>query len=184
MSISLEKGARVSLAKELNGGVALKSIKLGLGWDVGSSAIDLDASCALYDAGKNQVETIWFRRLVGGDGAVVHSGDNLTGVGDGDDEVISVNLERLPSTIQQIVFAVTSYNGQKFTDVENAFVRIVNDANGQELTRYTLGVKTPHTALIMARLYRHNGDWKFAPLGTPADGRTVSDLKSAIAALL
>ncbi len=183
MPVTLTKGQKVSLSKDLNGGNPLSVIKMGLGWDCGSETVDLDASCALYDAAKNQVDTVWFRQLKSKDGSVVHSGDNLTGAGDGDDEVISVDLTKVPASVMHIVFAVTSYRGQKFSVVENAFVRIVNAAGGAELCRYELGAKVPNTAMIMARLYRHNGEWKFAALGEPADGRTVGDLTAAITRL-
>lgn len=183
MAVKLAKGQKVSLSKDLNGGNALAVIKMGLGWDTGSETIDLDASCALYDAQKNQLDTVWFRQLKSKCGSFQHSGDNLTGAGDGDDEVISVDLNKVPANVQHIVFAVTSYRGQKFTAVQNAFVRICNGAGGAELCRYELSAKTPNTAMIMARLYRHNGEWKFAALGEPADGRTVGDLAAAITRL-
>jgi tellurium resistance protein TerZ len=182
MAVKLAKGQKVSLAKDLNGGSALTVIKMGLGWDTGSETIDLDASCALYDAAKKELDSVWFRQLTSKCGAIKHSGDNLTGAGDGDDEVITVDLTKIKPEVQHIVFAVTSFRGQSFKKVENAFVRICA-ANGTELCRYALDAKVDSTGMIMARLYRHNGEWKFAALGEPASGKIVSDLRDAITRL-
>lgn len=185
MAVSLQKGQKVSLKKDLNGGADLGIIRMGLGWNVNPSAgtVDLDASCGLYDDQKRQVDVVWFRQLKSKCGSVKHSGDNLTGDGDGDDEVISVDLNKVPANVHHIVFAVTSFRGQKFDVVDGAFVRIVNDANSKELCKYELTAKTPNTAMVMARLYRHNGEWKFAALGEPADGKTVGDLAAKIQTL-
>lgn len=180
MAVKLSKGQKVSLSKDLNGGSALTSIAMGLGWDTGTRDVDLDASCVLYNAEKKLVDQVWFRQKKSACGSIVHSGDNRTGAGEGDDEVITVNLDKVPATVAHIVFTVNSFLGQKFDIVENAFVRIVS-SGGAELCRYTLDAKVPHTAMIMARLYRHNGEWKFAAIGEPADGKTVQDLSGAIA---
>ena len=183
MAVKLSKGQKVSLSKDLNGGNALGVIKMGLGWDTGTRDVDLDASCVLLGADKKLIDQVWFRQLKSKCGSVVHSGDNRTGAGDGDDEVISVDLTKVPDAVQHIVFTVNSFLGQKFDVVENAFVRIVNGAGGAELCRFELSAKVPNTAMIMSRLYRHNGEWKFAAIGDPADGRTVQDLAGAIARL-
>jgi len=183
MAVKLSKGQKVSLSKDLNGGNALGVIKMGLGWDTGSRDVDLDASCVLLGADKKLIDQVWFRQLKSKCGSVVHSGDNRTGAGDGDDEVISVDLTKVPDAVQHIVFTVNSFLGQKFDVVENAFVRIVNGSGGAELCRFELSAKVPNTAMIMSRLYRHNGEWKFAAIGDPADGRTVQDLAGAIARL-
>jgi tellurium resistance protein TerZ len=183
MAVNLTKGQKVSLSKDLNGGNALGVIKMGLGWDTGSRDVDLDASCVLLGADKGLIDQVWFRQLKSKCGSIVHSGDNRTGAGDGDDEVISVDLNKVPANVQHIVFTVNSFLGQKFDVVENAFVRIVNGAGGAELCRFQLSAKVPNTAMIMSRLYRHNGEWKFAAIGDPADGRTVQDLAGAIARL-
>ena len=182
MAVKLAKGQKVSLSKDLNNGNALTVIKMGLGWDTGADTIDLDASCALYDAAKKELDSVWFRQLTSKCGAIKHSGDNLTGAGDGDDEVITVDLTKIKPEVQHIVFAVTSYRGQSFKKVENAFVRICA-ANGTELCRYALDAKVDATGMIMARLYRHNGEWKFAALGEAANGKIVSDLRDAITRL-
>lgn len=183
MGVNLTKGQKISLKKE-NGGEDISSITLGLGWDVGSQQIDLDASCATFDANNNLLESIYYGNMQSRNKSIIHSGDNLTGKGDGDDEQINVELNKLPDQVQNIVFAVTSYRGQKFTAVKNAYVRIINRTTGAELCRYALSDKFDTTGIIMARLYRNNGEWKFAALGDGADGRTISDLIKPIKAIL
>lgn len=181
MSVSLKKGQKVSLAKDLNNGNALGVIQVGLGWDTGDyDNIDLDASCGMYGADKATIDEVWFRHLTSKCGSVKHSGDNRTGAGDGDDEVISVDLNKVPASVSHIVFTVNSWTGQRFTAVKNAFARIVDQASGKELCRYPLSVGMDCTALIIARLYRHNGEWKFAALGEPGNGRSIQDLHGAI----
>lgn len=182
MAVSLQKGQKVSLKKDLNGGKDLVKVRLGLGWDITPSAgqVDLDAGAVLLDANKAVVDTVYFRSLRSKCGSVVHSGDNLTGAGDGDDEVITVDLSKVPANVQHIVFTVNSFRGQKFTVVQNAFVRLVDDANNNELGRYALSVGFDKTGLVMGRLYRHNGEWKFSAMGDAEDGRTVVDLVTFI----
>lgn len=185
MSLSLVKGQKLSLKK--GDGTALAKIILGLGWDISRAAgtVDLDASCATFDANKNVLETIYFGNKSSRNGAIKHSGDNLTGAGDGDDEQIVVDLPKVADDVQSIVFTVTSYRGQKFELVENAFVRIVDaSGGGAEVCKYNLSDKRPYTGMIMAKLYRHNGEWKVAALGEAADGRTIADLTAPIAAIL
>lgn len=180
MAVNLVKGQRISLEKEA--GKAVTRVIMGLGWDTGREQIDLDASCALIGEDKSVLEAIYFSNKRAKNGSVQHSGDNLTGAGDGDDEQIKVDLGAVDAAVKHIVFAVTSYRGQKFTSVKNAFVRIVDEATGKELCRYSLSDQFPNTGVIMARLYRHNGEWKFAAIGEPADGRTVLDLKAKMQA--
>jgi tellurium resistance protein TerZ len=180
MAVNLVKGQRISLEKEA--GKAVARVIMGLGWDTGREQIDLDASCALIGEDKSVLEAIYFSNKRSKNGSVQHSGDNLTGAGDGDDEQIKVDLGAVDAAVKHIVFAVTSYRGQKFTSVKNAFVRIVDEATGKELCRYSLSDQFPNTGVIMARLYRHNGEWKFAAIGEPADGRTVLDLKAKMQA--
>lgn len=184
MPVSLQKGQKVSLKKDLNGGADLTKIAMGLGWNVNPSAgtVDLDASCALLDENKREVDVVYFGHKSSSCGSIQHSGDNLTGDGDGDDEVIDVNLSKIPANVHHVVFTVTSYRGQKFDVVDGAYVRIVS--GGKELCRYALDAKVPYTGMIMARLYRHNGEWKFAALGEPANGKTIKDLGSAIQAII
>ena len=185
MSVNLQKGQRISLEKEA--GTSLSKVTMGLGWDTvkkggffgfGASApqIDLDASCVMFDAQGRQVDVVWFRQLRSLDGSIVHTGDNRTGAGDGDDEQIIVDLARLPSIVQSLVFTVNSFTGQNFSQVENAFCRIFNATDGKEIARYNLSVQGSHTAQIMAKLYRHDGHWKMHAIGENGSGRTFDEL--------
>lgn len=176
MAVKLSKGQKVSLKKDLNGGKELGKLKLGLGWDTGTQDVDLDASVVLLDANKAVVDTVWFRQLKSNCGSVVHSGDNRTGKGDGDDEVITVDLAKVPANVMHIVFAVNSWTGQKFTVVQNAFVRLVDDASKAELGRYELSVGFDKTGIVMGRLYRHNGEWKFNAHGDAENGKYIAEM--------
>lgn len=198
MSVNLSKGQKISLEKEAGG--ALSQIKMGLGWDVGAApqksggflgglfggggsaggSIDLDASCIMLDANKQMVDAIWFGQLQSKDSSIQHTGDNRTGAGDGDDEVINVNLSRIPDHVQALVFTVNSFTGQTFATVNNAFCRLVNASNNSEVARYDLSAQGSHTALILAKIYRHNGEWKMHAIGETASGRTFHDLIPAI----
>lgn len=182
MALNLTKGNRISLTKE-NGGQAIKTATLGLGWDTGRQQIDLDAGCGTFDEAGNLLEAVFFRNLRSANGSIVHTGDNLTGAGDGDDEQIKIDLTKVDAKVKNIVFTVNSFRGQKFTAVENAFVRILNDA-GAEVCRFNLSEKFPTTGLVMARLYRHNDEWKFATIGEGVDGQTIKDMVGKIKTLL
>lgn len=182
MAITLQKGQKISLAKEAGG--AVSKVTMGLGWDTGRTQIDLDASCGLFAEDKSLIEAISFRQLKSANGSIVHTGDNLTGAGDGDDEQIKVDLDKVDGKVKHIVFTVNSFRGQKFTVVDNAFVRIVNQADNKELCRFNLSEKFPTTGLVMARLYRHGGEWKFAAMGEGVDGQTIKDMVGKIQALL
>lgn len=170
-------------------------VVMGLGWDAikkkgflgfggGSQEVDLDASCILFDEAKNPVDVVWFRQLQSKDGSIVHTGDNRTGAGDGDDEQIKVDLSRVPANVKSLVFTVNSFTGQNFSQVENAFCRIINGANGQEIARYDLSVQGQHTAQIMAKLYRHNNEWKMHAIGENGRGQTFDQLIPQIVANL
>ncbi len=185
MAISLAKGQKISLEKEAGGG--LTKITMGLGWDVAQKKglfgkmspgadVDLDASCVTFDESKNMVDAIWFQQLKSKDGSIMHTGDNLTGAGDGDDEQINVDLSRVPASVKSLVFVVNSFTGQNFSQIENAYCRIVNASNGQEIARYNLSSQGTHTAQIMARVYRNDGEWKMHAIGENASGRTFNDL--------
>lgn len=176
MAVSLTKGQRLSLSKASS--TPLTTVNMGLGWDAKKKlfgllggSIDLDASCLEFDGQGNMVDAVWFQQLQSRDGAVRHSGDNLTGSGDGDDETIQVALDRLPATVQSLVFTVNSFSGQSFKDVQNAYCRLVDANNNQELARYTLTETGDYTAQIMARLYRHEGEWKLHAIGEVIPGR-------------
>lgn len=189
MSVNLQKGQKISLDKEA--GVALSKITMGLGWDAVKSkgflgfgskteAVDLDASCVLFDDNNKPVDFVWFRQLKSRDGSVNHTGDNRTGAGDGDDEQINVDLSAVPAGMKSLVFTVNSFTGQNFSQVENAYCRILNASNNQEVARFNLSVQGSHTAQIMAKLYRHNGEWKMHAIGENGSGRTFEDLMPQI----
>jgi tellurium resistance protein TerZ len=193
MSVSLQKGQKISLEKEAGG--SLTKVTMGLGWDAiqkkglfgfGSKTetVDLDASCVVFDEANRSVDVVWFRQLKSKDGSIVHTGDNRTGAGDGDDEQIIVDLSRVPPNVKSLVFTVNSFTGQNFSQVQNAYCRIINATNQQEVARYDLSVQGAHTAQVMAKLYRHNGEWKMHAIGENASGRTFDDLMPAITAQL
>ncbi|KPI05306.1 stress protein [Actinobacteria bacterium OK074] len=190
MSVNLSKGQQISLAKSSGG--ALTSVRMGLGWQAavrkgllarltGPRAIDLDASALLF-SGQQLVDVVFFQQLVSKDGSVRHTGDNLTGsAGAGaDDESILVDLEQVPANVDQIVFTVNSFTGQTFTEVQDAFCRLVDETTGKELARYTLSGGGAHTAQIMAKLHRVGGDWQLKAIGEPASGQTFQHLLPAI----
>jgi len=173
MSVSLSKGGNVSLSKEAPG---LSNILIGLGWDVRSTdgaAFDLDASCFLLNADgkvRSDGDFIFYNNLKSSDGSVEHTGDNLTGEGDGDDEAVKVNLSQVPAEVAKIAVAVTIHDAdarrQNFGSVSNAFVRIVDSSNGTEITRYDLTEdSSTETAMIFGEVYRHGEEWKFRAVG-------------------
>lgn len=193
MTISLQKGQGISLTK--NDGSSLTKVFLGTGWDVakssgggffgkllggGSDSIDLDASVIMFDANKQFVDNVYFGQLKSRDGSIIHSGDNLTGEGDGDDEVINVDLTRVPSNVQSLVFTISSFRGQNFSKVANAFCRLVDATNNTEIAKYNLSQQGDYTALIIAKIYRHNGEWKMKALGETCQGRTLDQMKPTI----
>lgn len=191
MSVSLSKGQRVSLQK--TGGGTLRQVRMGLGWDAvkkkglfgsRSQSIDLDASALLFDAAGNLVDQVWFRQLRSQDGSVQHTGDNRTGAGDGDDESIRVNLGSVPANISTLVFTVNSFTGQDFSQIENAFCRLVDESDESEIARYTLTGSGSHNAQIMAKVTRDGAGWSMTAIGVPANGRTFHDLLPAISANL
>lgn len=142
--------------------------------------IDLDASCLLFDAAGNLVDAVWFQQLRSKDGSIQHTGDNRSGQGEGDDEQILVDLERVPATVSYLVFTVNSFSGQSFDQVQRAFCRLIDGADQREIARYDLGCQGSHTAMVMAKLYRHNQEWKMHAIGESARGQTVKDLLPVI----
>lgn len=192
MTVSLQKGQRVSLAKRDGG--SLSVVRMGLGWDAvkkrglfgsRSQSIDLDASALLFDASGALVDAVWFSQLLSKDGSVRHTGDNLTGAGEGDDESVVVDLGRLSPAVAQIVFTVNSFTGQDFSQIENAFCRLVDETTGEELARYELSGSGKHNAQIMAKVSRDGqGGWSMTAIGAIASGRTFQDLLPATAAHL
>ncbi len=179
MGVCLTKGQKVSLTK---GNPGLKDVVVGLGWDLNrydtGGAFDLDtAAFLLTEAGKtsNSGDFVFYGNLQHASGAVTHLGDNLTGAGDGDDEQIILDLSLMPANINRIAFTVTIYDGearrQNFGQVSNAFIRIYNKDNGEELIRYDLGEDfSIETAIVFGELYRHNGEWKFNAIGSGYQG--------------
>ncbi|MCR4567885.1 MAG: TerD family protein [Pseudobutyrivibrio sp.] len=179
MAINLQKGQKVDLTK---GNPGLKSIMVGLGWDVNQfdsgADFDLDASAFMVaDSGKcpTDKEFIFYGNLAHSSESVVHQGDNLTGEGEGDDEQILVDLTKVPANISRIAFTVTIYDSenrrQNFGQVSNAFIRIVDNSTGQELIRYDLGEDfSIETAVVVGELYRNEADWKFNAIGSGFQG--------------
>lgn len=179
MPINLSKGQKVDLTK---GNPSLKNLMVGLGWDVnafdGGYDFDLDASAFVLGAnGKcpTDKDFIFYGNLVHQSGAVEHMGDNLTGSGDGDDEQIVVDLSKIPPHIEKIAFTVTIYEAdvrrQNFGQVSNAYIRIVDQATGQEVIHYDLGEDfSIETAIVVGELYKRNGDWKFNAIGSGFQG--------------
>ena len=173
MGVSLAKGGNVSLSKEAPG---LKAVRVGLGWDTrvtDGQAFDLDASAFVLGAGekvRSDADFIFYNNKNGAGGSVVHQGDNTTGEGAGDDEVVMVHLDKLPPDVTKISFAVTIHEAegrrQNFGMVSNAFIRVVNDAGGSELARFDLSEDaSTETAMIFGELYRHGEEWKFKAIG-------------------
>lgn len=179
--VSLSKNQTVSLSKQ---STALNKLHFGLGWDPikkkgfmaklfgAEESIDLDASCILLNSAGERLDTVWFRALHSRCKAVIHSGDNLTGEGEGDDEVINVDLTKLRNDVEYLAFTVNSFRGQTFHDVENAFCRVV-DQNGKELTRYQLNEQGRHTGVVIASLRRNGGQWDFTAHGSACEGKTI-----------
>ncbi|WP_275464835.1 TerD family protein [Streptomyces noursei] len=172
MGVTLAKGGNVSLSKAAPN---LTQITVGLGWDARSTtgaAFDLDASALLCASGRvlGDEYFVFYNNLKSPEGSVEHTGDNLTGEGDGDDETILVDLTQVPEHVEAIVFPVSIHEadlrGQSFGQVSNAFIRIVNQADGSELARYDLSEDAAgETAMIFGEVYRRNGEWKFRAVG-------------------
>ena len=173
MGVSLSKGGNVSLTKEAPG---LTAVSVGLGWDARSTTgadFDLDASAIALGATKKVLSDqhfVFFNNLRSPDGSIEHTGDNLTGEGDGDDEVINVDLAGTPPEVDSIVFPVSIYDAdarsQSFGQVRNAYIRVVNRANGSEIARYDLSEDaSTETAMVFGEIYRHGAEWKFRAIG-------------------
>jgi tellurium resistance protein TerD len=173
MSVSLSKGGNVSLSKEAPG---MTAITVGLGWDTRTTTgvdFDLDASAILCNtAGKviSDKHFVFFNNLASPDGSVQHTGDNLTGEGEGDDEQINVNLAALGADVDRVVIPVSIYDAatrqQNFGQIRNAFIRIINQAGGAEIARYDLTEDaSTETAMVFGELYRNGADWKFRAVG-------------------
>ncbi|WP_344331971.1 TerD family protein [Streptomyces globosus] len=172
--VSLQKNQTVSLVK--HGKPLLAQVRMGLGWEPAFRGrdIDLDASVIAYGPQRNHIDSCYFGRLSILGGAVKHSGDNLTGEGAGDDEVITVDLGRLPAEATGLVFTVNSFSGQKFTEVAKAYCRLIDAATGEELVRFDLTGAEPQTGVMMAKLIRQfSGEWEMTAMGDFVKSRTV-----------
>ncbi|WP_328559786.1 TerD family protein [Streptomyces coelicoflavus] len=172
--VSLQKNQTVSLVK--GGRPVLSQVKMGLGWEPAyrGKDIDLDASVIAYGPQRNHIDSCYFGKLSIVNGAIKHSGDNLTGEGGGDDEVIVVDLGRLPQEVSGLVFTVNSFSGQKFTEVAKAYCRLIDAASGEELVRFDLTSAEPQTGVMMAKLIRqYSGEWEMTALGDFVKSRTV-----------
>lgn len=175
MAINLSKGQKVDLTKTNPG---LSKILVGLGWDTnkydGGGQFDLDVSVFLLAAsGKVEGEKnfVFYNNTSNENGSVVHTGDNRTGEGDGDDEQIKVELAAVPANVEKIAFAITIYDAetrnQNFGQVSNAYIRIVNEASSEELIKFDLGEDfSIETGVVVGELYRHSGEWKFSAIGS------------------
>ncbi|MBS5149465.1 MAG: TerD family protein [Butyricicoccus pullicaecorum] len=193
MAVSLQKGQKVSLTKETPG---LSRIIVGLGWDEAkqekkglfgfggkSRNIDCDASALVCANGKIQStkDVVFYNNLTHPSGAVQHMGDNLTGAGEGDDEQIIIDLDRMPEDYDRVVMAVTIYQArernQHFGMIQNSFIRLVDARNNQEICRYNLTEQyNQATAVIFGEVYRHNGEWKFNAMGQPTQDGGIAEL--------
>ena len=188
MAVSLSKGQSVSLVKQ--GGGTLTRVRMGLGWDavkkkgmfggLKSQSVDLDASAMLFDASGQLVDQVWFRQLRSKDGSVQHTGDNLTGAGEGDDESIIVDLTGVPAGVKTLVFVVNSFTGQNFSQIENAYCRLVDETNQSEIARYELTGSGTHNSQVMAKVTRDGAAWSMTAIGAIANGRTFRDLLPAV----
>lgn len=195
MSISLQKGQKVSLSKESAG---LSNVVVGLGWDEAKSskgglfgalfsspkkAIDCDAFALILESGKlvSKDDIVYFGNLVHKSESVRHLGDNLTGEGDGDDEQMLIDLSRIPEKYDRVVFAVNIYEAvqrkQHFGMIQHAFIRLVDARNNKEICKYSLTEDySNQTAMIFGEVYRHNGEWKFNAMGQGTSDTSISEL--------
>ncbi|MFM9611253.1 TerD family protein [Streptomyces niveiscabiei] len=175
--VSLQKNQTVSLVK--GGRPLLSQVKMGLGWEPAyrSRDIDLDASVIAYGPQRNHVDSCYFGKLSILGGAIKHSGDNLTGEGGGDDEVIVVDLGRIPQDVTGLVFTVNSFSGQKFTEVAKAYCRLIDAASGEELVRFDLTNAEAQTGVMMAKLIKQfTGEWEMTAMGEFVKARTVRNM--------
>ncbi|MGW3683619.1 TerD family protein [Streptomyces prasinus] len=172
--VSLQKNQTVSLMK--GGRPLLSQVRMGLGWEPAyrGKDIDLDASVIAYGPQRNHIDSCYFGKLQIVNGAIKHSGDNLTGEGGGDDETITVDLGRLPQEVSGLVFTVNSFSGQKFTEVAKAYCRLLDATTGEELVRFDLTSAEPQTGVMMAKLIRQfSGEWEMTAMGDFVKSRTV-----------
>ena len=191
MSVNLQKGQKVDLIK---GNAGLKALVVGLGWDEAPKKfslfskredIDCDASALLINAQSGKlagpIDVVYYGQLMHRSGAVRHCGDNLTGAGEGDDEQIIVELNKVPADFSKIVFVVTIYQArernQQFGMIKNAFIRVVDADTGTELCKYNLSENYDgKTAMIFGEVYRYNNEWKFGAIGEPTNDNGIAEM--------
>ncbi len=191
MSVNLQKGQKVDLTK---GNAGLKALVIGLGWDEAprkfslfnkQEDIDCDASALLINAQSGKlagpIDVVYYGQLMHRSGAVRHCGDNLTGAGDGDDEQIIVELNKVPADYSKIVFVVTIYQArerkQQFGMIKNAFIRVVDADTGKELCKYNLSENYDgKTAMVFGEVYRYNNEWKFGAIGEPTNDNGIAEM--------
>lgn len=191
MSVNLQKGQKVDLTK---GNAGLKALVVGLGWDEAprkfslfnkQEDIDCDASALLINAQSGKlagpIDVVYYGQLMHRSGAVRHCGDNLTGAGDGDDEQIIVELNKVPADYSKIVFVVTIYQArerkQQFGMIKNAFIRVVDADTGKELCKYNLSENYEgKTAMVFGEVYRYNNEWKFGAIGEPTNDNGIAEM--------
>lgn len=190
MAVVLAQGARVVLGAE---GAQVGRVRMGLGWDPirhkglrpglqALTGVDLDAACLLFDADQRLVDSVWARQLKSKDGAITHTGDNVTGQGDGDDESIIADLASLPTRIISLVFTVSSFSGADFSKIAAAYCRLVDDATDAELARFELTPTGTHNAKVFAKVERvgGGGGWAMTAIGAPTTAHTIDALVPAI----
>ena len=184
MAISLQKGGNVNLSKEAPG---LTQLKVGLGWDTRATdgaAFDLDGAVFLLNSSgkvRSDADFIFYNNLKSADGSVVHSGDNTTGAGEGDDETVTIDLTKVPADVDKVVLGVTIHDAesrrQNFGMVGKAFIRCVNAGNNSEIARYDLSEdSSTEAAMIFGEIYLYNGEWKFNAIGEPTNDNGISEL--------
>lgn len=196
MGISLSKGQKVSLAKA--GGASLERVAVGLGWGLREVhkkgffgfggglkkvEVDLDASAIVYANGGQPVDSVWWRKLQSEDGSIVHTGDDREGGGSESDpnEVINVDLRRVPDAVQSIVFVVNSYTGETFDGIPFAFCNVVDMGTDKEVARFNLNTEGGAArGFIIAKVNRSGGGWSFEAIGERASGRqqTIQDIEA------
>ena len=194
MSINLKKGQKIDLKKSNPG---LSTVRVGLGWDPvnqggggflkslfgsGKADIDCDASVFLLNGDSKPVDLIYFGNLRTRNDSIIHTGDNLTGEGEGDDEVILVDLDRIDPNVDKLLFVVNIYDcvrrGQDFGMIQNAYIRIMDAKNNSEIARYNLSDDyRGKTGLLVGLIYRYNGTWKFNAIGEGTRDTGLNDMK-------
>ena len=188
MAIKLKKGGKINLAKE--DGNTLRVVKIGLAWDpikkesggifgmfksTSTEAVDLDASCVIRQDGHKESSAVYFGNLRAFGGAIQHSGDNLTGEGDGDDETITVDLTKLPESVDRLVFTISSFRGQTFASIQTAYCHI-RDEKGAILAEFDMAGGVDKTGIVVGTVTRNGYAWEFEAIGEYKNGRTFKEL--------